>query len=330
MMYHFVPLRIFNHGTYGVLLFFIISGYCISFSVESSRTAWHFYARRLGRLLPALFVCSLVTTSFKHLAPQLIDADRLSTWWIFAYELVGIPTLNALQMRLGFADGAYWSLLNEFYFYLVCFGIMAVGMRVHILKLFCAFAALHTFTTGITGDGPNEVAPYFIVGMGIAAIAEGQNREGFAAILFAFALDLYHLVFHFTFVSIEPSPMRTAFLWLATGVVYLASNYRPSALVSKALAPLAFVGLISYPLYLIHDDVGNMIIKWLGLSTDAESLLLRGIGLPAFLILLATAVYFLIERQAIKPLTDFLARPIRTESIANSSDDFRKKEYAQP
>ena len=39
-------------GTDGVLLFFMISGYCIALSAASSTSCWHFYAKRLGRCCP--------------------------------------------------------------------------------------------------------------------------------------------------------------------------------------------------------------------------------------------------------------------------------------
>jgi peptidoglycan/LPS O-acetylase OafA/YrhL len=45
--------EVFSKGTDGVLLFFMISGYCIALSAASSTSCWHFYAKRLGRLLPA-------------------------------------------------------------------------------------------------------------------------------------------------------------------------------------------------------------------------------------------------------------------------------------
>lgn len=52
LFYHLVPLKFFGKGTFGVLLFFMISGYCIALSAASSTSCWHFYAKRLGRLLP--------------------------------------------------------------------------------------------------------------------------------------------------------------------------------------------------------------------------------------------------------------------------------------
>jgi uncharacterized membrane protein len=52
LFYHFVSLKFFSKGTDGVLLFFMISGYCIALSAASSTSCWHFYAKRLGRCCP--------------------------------------------------------------------------------------------------------------------------------------------------------------------------------------------------------------------------------------------------------------------------------------
>jgi len=94
LFYHFVSLSLFKKGTYGVALFFMISGYCIAISASHSRSAWHFYAKRLGRLLPALVVCSLATVTLKHMFPELIQANRLAPWRDMFYSWIALPTLN--------------------------------------------------------------------------------------------------------------------------------------------------------------------------------------------------------------------------------------------
>ncbi|MBU6463345.1 MAG: acyltransferase [Bradyrhizobium sp.] len=307
MLYHFVPLTVFNRGTYGVLLFFVISGYCIAFSAEESVSAWHFYSKRLGRLLPALIVCGAITTALKHAFPNLIDADRINSWFNYAYCLFGLPTLNVLQRHLVLPDGAYWSLIVEFQFYAVCFLFMLIGFRNHLMRAVCVTAMLHTITAGQTTNGSNDFFPFFVCGMAVSEIARGRVLEGIGGIVIAFGLDLYHLIFHFVQPNIPIEYLRTIFLWIATATVWAASHFTMNR-AGRWLKPLAFIGLISYPLYLIHQDVGYMIIKWAGISTTGFGLLERAIALPACLILIAWLVYRLVERNTIKPLTTFLVR----------------------
>jgi peptidoglycan/LPS O-acetylase OafA/YrhL len=308
--YHFVPLDIFRYGTYGVLLFFIISGYCISFSAETSQSAWHFYAKRLGRLLPALLVCGFMTTAFKYFAPQLTEPSRLLSWGTYAYSMFALPTLSFLRIDTRFPDGAYWSLLIEFQFYLICFAIMAIGLRKHLLPVLCIFVAFRTLTTSPDQTSSNDFFPFFIAGLSVAAMVEGRLREALIGIGAAILVDLYHLHFHYLQPSVPVSVSRSVLLWVGTAAMYFAATYKPTRQAERLLLPLSFVGLISYPLYLIHQDVGNMILRWgnVEYTANGTALYVRAFGVTGLMAFLAWIIYFFVERNAIKPLTTFLSR----------------------
>lgn len=309
LLYHFVPIQAFNRGTFGVLLFFILSGYCIAFSVETSQTAWHFYAKRLGRLLPALIVCGFLTTLFKALAPELVEAGRGLKWVHYVYTLVSLPTLNVLQVNYNLPDGAYWSLQIEFQFYVFCFLMMALGLKHRLLELLCAMTIFRTLTTSTEYYTSNDFFPFFIAGMSVAALMRGRSREAIAGIVVAFAVDLYHLKFDFRQPSAPIEMYRSLLLWAATAAVYLAARY--DHLLPRPSHALAFIGVISYPLYLIHQDVGNMILRWGNVGHDSPAdWLIRAFVLPAFLISIAWLVHGLVEKPTIKPLTGFLADPL--------------------
>ena len=308
LLYHFVPLQIFNRGTFGVLLFFIISGYCIAFSVETSQTAWHFYARRLGRLLPALVVCGFLTTLFKYLAPGLVEPGREVGWLSYFYMPLGLPTLNVLQKHYMLPDGAYWSLVVEFQFYVFCFLMMVIGLRDRLTTVLCAFVIFRTLTTSTDYATSNDFFPFFIAGMSVAALVRGRTKEAVAGIIVAFSVELYHLHVHIKQPSVPLEFYRSLLLWAGTASVYLAARY--DHLVPRAFRALAYVGLISYPLYLIHQDVGNMMLQWARVGRDSTSdLLIRAFVLPAVLTVIAWLVYALVELPTIKPLTAFLANP---------------------
>lgn len=308
LLYHFVPLQVFNRGTFGVLLFFIISGYCIAFSAESSQSAWHFYAKRLGRLLPALIVCGFLTTLFKRLAPDLVEPGRGLEWVHYAYTIVALPTLNVLQINYKLPDGAYWSLQVEFQFYVFCFLMMALGLKQRLLALLCAVTIFRTVTTSTDFYTSNDFFPFFIAGMSVAALVRGRTREAILGISVAFSVELYHLIFHVKQPSVPIEMYRSLLLWCGTAAAYLAARY--DHLLPRAFHPLAFIGVISYPLYLIHQDVGTMILQRAHVGRESTAdLLFRAFVLPAFLISIAWLVYALVERRTIKPLTALLANP---------------------
>ncbi|TFV37740.1 acyltransferase [Bradyrhizobium frederickii] len=309
LLYHFVPLQAFNRGTFGVLLFFIISGYCIAFSAETSQTAWHFYAKRLGRLLPALIVCGFLTTLFKILAPELVEPGRGLKWVHYVYTLIALPTLNVLQVNYNLPDGAYWSLQIEFQFYFFCFLMMVLGLKQRLLALLCAVTIFRTVTTSTDYYTSNDFFPFFIAGMSVAALVRGRTREAIAGLIVAFSVELYHLKMGVKQPSAQIEMYRSLLLWFGTAAVYLAARY--DHLLPRWSSALAFIGVISYPLYLIHQDVGMMILHWAHVGRDSVGdMLIRAFVLPAFLAAIAWLVYVLVEKPAIKPLTRFLADPL--------------------
>lgn len=309
LLYHFSALTFFSKGTFGVLLFFIISGYCIAFSVESSRTAWQFYAKRLGRLLPALTICGFITTLFKYLAPELVEPGREMNWLSFFYMPFGMSTLNVLQKPYILPDFSYWSLSVEFQFYVFCFLMMAIGLRDRLIALLCVVIIFRTLSTSLDYPSSNDFFPFFLAGMGAAALVRGRTRQGIGGIVAAFSLELYHLKIGIKQPSVTLDIYRSLLLWAGTALVYLAGRY--DHLLPRAFRVPAFIGVISYPLYLIHQDVGNMILDWahVGIETTSD-LLIRSFVLPAFLMLIAWLVHAVVEKNTIKLLTALLTNPL--------------------
>lgn len=74
MLYHFYPRfegyaysysfeipEIFNHGKLGVPLFFVISGFVITLTLNHSYNFVDFMKKRLIRLMPGMLLCSTTT-----------------------------------------------------------------------------------------------------------------------------------------------------------------------------------------------------------------------------------------------------------------------------
>ncbi|MFK4533984.1 peptidoglycan/LPS O-acetylase OafA/YrhL [Bradyrhizobium ottawaense] len=317
LLYHFVPVSLFNRGTHGVLLFFIISGYCISFSAETSRSAWHFYCKRVGRLLPALVVCGFLTTAFKHATPELIEPSRLVSWRDYAYTLVALPTLNVLRIDFAPPDWAYWSLFVEFQFYALCAAILALGLRKFLLPAVCAYCLARFALSSPSTLYTNDFFAFFIAGLSVASLAGGNPKQALFGLATALFLECAHQFLHYQQPSIPMEGWRLLTLSLGTLAVFLASRYEAP----KFLRPAAFIGLISYPLYLIHQDVGHMILHALHIGDDRPiDLLLRAVALPVFLGMIAWLTYFCIERRSIKPLTTFLQNPLPSNELALTKD----------
>lgn len=151
-----VPRRVaeilFHNGRYGVIIFFVISGFLIT---STCLRRWGsldrislggFYRMRFARIAPLLFAL-LAILSFLHLAHLedfTIDPDRAS----LSQALLSALTfhLNWLEARHGYLPGAWdilWSLSVEEMFYLL-FPLACLLLRrtVTIVGVLCVFIAL--------------------------------------------------------------------------------------------------------------------------------------------------------------------------------------------
>jgi len=145
LAYHFsLYPPVSDHGRFGVVLFFFISGYCMQISLAASSGALEFVIRRWSRLVPALVVCALAT----HLLETSFSAspDRLQTWFDVFKNFACIPTIDvpcgAVELGLHkygryiMVDGAYWSLRVEFKFYaLLAVLYFGLSKRWHVAGL---------------------------------------------------------------------------------------------------------------------------------------------------------------------------------------------------
>ena len=101
----------FDAGGYGVFLFFGISGFVISRTLENTVGIADFTIKRVARLFPAYWAAVLITT----LVVQWSGTERLQA----EFETVMIN----LTMLQGFffvpsVDGVYWTLTVELAFYI--------------------------------------------------------------------------------------------------------------------------------------------------------------------------------------------------------------------
>lgn len=308
--YHVTPLEIFSKGYYGVLLFFVISGYCIAFSANGSDSAWHFYAKRMGRLFPALFVCSLTTILLKKAVPEFVPSGREVSWFDWAYTPLSYVTVGILNISYRPVDGAYWSLQVEFTFYFLYAAVLLFGFKRYAVQVFSWFLLIFAITSAPQTESFYDFFPYFLAGMSVASLVSGDKAVGYLGLGSAFLADLIFLRKHFHQPSIGISALRSLVLWGSTLAIWFAATYRPTATMAKFLRPLAFVGLVSYPLYLLHQDIMLVLYKAFGFELRINAYPTVAAGLlvltPLF-IAMATAVYSFVEVPLIAPLTSFLS-----------------------
>lgn len=265
----FIHLPVVSYGWLGVELFFLISGFVIFMTLEKSLSFRDFISRRWLRLFPAMLICSIVVFASAALFPERpsglpVFRDILPgltfiepSWWEF---LLGSPQ--------GLIEGTFWSIFVEVKFYFVA-GLLffSLGGRKMIAILFALFLVAAAISKGRHYFPPGMFHwPYLLV-----QISSAGQFGWFAA------GALYYRYFHegnplllaaAVAVALAASAATGELKWqdkLATVsvvIVFTASVSMPliQLLLNRRL--LIFFGFISYPLYLVHENMMvSMIVK---------------------------------------------------------------------
>lgn len=259
-------------GATGVYLFFVISGLVITMTVLRSRSGLEFMVRRFARLYPAFLVGICLTLTVAGISA--IPAFKVSLG-----DVVANLTMNAPAFHRRFVDGAYWSLAVEIKFYvLVAVAFALLRERFWIAIAGVAALGFIVFEFGITKQ--ILLAPYgplFLAGMaGWFWLFEERRLP---ALVLAFESLVLYVTYRHSF-ELERVPAWMPHLCLAFSVAALMTLLALGR--DTRMGPLSAIGRISYSLYLIHQNIGVIIIASLtaiGLS-----------DVPAFLA--ATAICF--------------------------------------
>lgn len=114
------PLFNFPVAQAGVAIFFVISGFVISLTLERSNSVQDFAASRFSRLFPIFWAACALTTA-------LILITGFDP-----FHLTGLGILTTATMLNGlvgepFVDPSYWTLTRELLFYVLIAGLYFVG-----------------------------------------------------------------------------------------------------------------------------------------------------------------------------------------------------------
>jgi peptidoglycan/LPS O-acetylase OafA/YrhL len=258
-LYHFVVgpihfienktiLQVFGFGKYGVQLFFVISGFIIPWSIARSsytiRNYFRFLLKRFIRLEPPYLVSILLVLILYWLRKyytDLPDARNFQPEQVLLHIGYLIPFSN-----YDWIIDVYWTLAIEFQFYLFMalffFVITSRKMPVRVLG--------YIVVLGLSFIGNKEFLPFwfpvFLLGnMLFLWITERIGKGEFwgFSILVCLVLGIFY-----------PLPILVSSLVAFIGILFFY-NY------SNRL--LAWLGKISYSVYLVHTIIGTALINFL-------------------------------------------------------------------
>ena len=288
--------EVFKYGFYGVQLFFIISGFVILMTA-SKRDAPNFVISRITRLYPAFWVCVSLTAAF-----ILWKGGEV-------FQIGLVQYLLNLTMISGFAgveavDGVYWTLLVEIKFYALIFVLLVFGQIKRIEWFLVFWLALTAFSIVvplpkiITFLFLTDWSSFFIAGALFYLVRQnGLNLMRSAMLIVSLALSLWQNLSEIKHLAVvyksDFSPyVSSAVILVCFAVFLMISLGRTKGLSSQKLIKL---GVLTYPLYLIHQNIGFMMFQEFGDSVNRYVLL-------AALVLIMLLASWLIHRLVEQPL----------------------------
>ncbi len=295
-------------GWVGVQIFFVISGFVIAYSAANA--TWRSFAvGRFLRLAPALWICATITL----LASALADVPLGG---IIPDYIRGI----VLWPPGPWIDPVYWTLTVELCFYLVVLALLIADRFAWLEVTMAVIAILSIANFGlvrvmsklklIDGHPLSETAQqlmllgsgmHFALGVFLwAGFAKGWTV--FRSIMVAVCLGGGLLPILATSLGKHDAgyiPMGLVALpmivWLAgvaAMVAFIIHDHHFSKILSPLAAAIKILGLTTYPLYLIHNVVGVLLLRelvhlgmgrWGALLLSMAAMVVLALTVTAFL-----------------------------------------------
>ena len=279
------PVPMARAGLVGVELFFVVSGMVIARSAVGA--SWQdFLGRRVLRLVPAAWLCATLT-ALVLIAGGQGDAALAADW----FRSIRFWPIGAQ------IDGSYWTLGVECAFYLLV-ALAAVGdaRRIALVGWGLALAsAVFWAVCLLLGHAAepivtNQAAILLLLphgcffAVGIALAMRGMPGRT-ALLLLASATGVVEIAAHIGGGTITVATIAGEALF-AFGLITLGCADRVQPWLAQRIDPgfARAIGLMTYPLYLLHQVAGAVMIGVLARS-----------GVPLFLVIGLTVAVMLVS-----------------------------------
>lgn len=304
-----------EYGFLGVELFFMISGFVVLMTAAASARLRDFCISRVVRLYPAFWTCCTIT----FLASIALAARPGVTFVQYAVNM----TMVADLFRVPLLEGAYWSLLVEIRFYALVAALLVIG-QIHQAQRYLVMWLLACIALAILARFPEVSAPagalhiarslliydyaaYFIAGATCFLIwKKGAAMSRMTVLAGAWGLALLQSGVIVRKVRVE-NAMSTLNGGIVIGiltlffVVMLLIALGRTGAIARRRWPLA--GAISYPLYLLHQNIGYLVFNRFYPTVNAHLLLW---GMIAAVLGAAYGVHVLVERRFASRMKTYL------------------------
>jgi peptidoglycan/LPS O-acetylase OafA/YrhL len=266
-------------GWIGVEIFFVISGFVITFSAEVG--AWHFLRSRILRLYPAVWFCAPIAL--------------LISLYFGAFAISELPTRSVRSLLLwpkgNWVDGVYWTLGIEMSFYFLVYLLLKLASQNSIRPMLVALGTLsatywllqlfaaYAWDINLVPDALKQGDPqrymelsliphgclFAIGGLSWNVICNQRSRWLWIAIGYSTLGALAEI--HYTnlskqaWVGMSSDSSLAQVIWLVC-LMFLWASVAKRKLFEK-FAPVSvtrIMGKMTYPLYLLHTTVGCAVL----------------------------------------------------------------------
>lgn len=296
-----VSLNSVDLGRFGVVLFFLISGFVVPFSIRGARPLQRFAISRFFRLYPALWLAILtlgVIFAYRGAPPS---AATIAANMTMFPSLIGFPWLS----------GIYWTLTIELVFYVLCAmlfwrGVLYMPGIVTVFALLLvgstALPILSRMLLGIALPvqyiGLHVSFLYCGLLLRLAMVEKCEGAWAGAGILALVQFNVLLAIGDFSlargdgFFLLGRLPIIAAYILAFAVFIWAVRSGRPSSPL------LSLGGAISYSVYLFHGVAALLVYAFLPL-TGGWSDLWIGLASLALTMLLSWSVYTWLETPMI-------------------------------
>lgn len=258
----FSEFPVFQFGYLGVQLFFLISGFVILLTLEKCSSMSDFLVRRWLRLFPAMLICSLLIYFTAGIFSERPTGNPEPRDLIAGLSLIEpYIWLKTTGMDLRNLEGAFWSLYVEFKFYIIAaFFYFTIGSKRLVFGVFFCFLLWWTLHMSDSLHSSKGVSAIYSISNILSFEYFGWFSSG--AAYYLYVKTNQSRWFYFGLVVAFISSVATSdfqfSIFIAAFLISLffslsIINTKLQSVISNKL--LLYFGFISYPLYLLHENM---------------------------------------------------------------------------
>lgn len=314
------------YGSLGVPMFFVISGYVITYSAESNlenkKSPFNFLKSRFLRIYPTFWVSVVIVLVMPYFI-ELISALKSGSYvvpdnpisnynfveWLnfLLLSKIFLATSNDLQAEFNAINSVYWTLAIEFQFYLVVF--FALLFRDYyrwVIGVVSIFSILAIMVELKLNDGLFvNYWPSFLVGVVLAylhrnGVCINLFMKNAASQLFVVSVSTILIICFVVFDRYRmffPASFGV-FLWTISNFENFLTKamWEKKSLIYWLLKPLLVLGAMSYSVYLLHGKIYQLPNMFVRQIVDPESVMFGTLTI-IFTLCICYIFYYFIESR---------------------------------